>query len=123
MSTCLGLSIEQNLIFLNRTPSNTLQRHWELDDAPEEFYQQTEGTPEYARRKEVRSPTPVCLREIDFSFKVWEHDPVRTTQLSSYVAAGLREAEAAVGAAQFQQLYLSQADPTVLKQIQSEISA
>ncbi|KAL0067569.1 hypothetical protein AAF712_005284 [Marasmius tenuissimus] len=90
----------------DETPSNTLQRHWEQDDAPDDFYQQTEGTPEHARRKEI-----------------WEHDPVRTTQLSTYVAAGLREAEAIVGAAQFQQVYLSQADPTVLKQIQNEISA
>ncbi|KAF9268117.1 ARM repeat-containing protein [Marasmius fiardii PR-910] len=89
----------------DETPSNTLQRHWELDDAPDDFYQGTKGTPEYDRRKQV-----------------YDQDPVRTTQLSSYVAAGLREAEAICGPTQFQQLYLSEADPTVLKQIQDEIA-
>ncbi|KAL0577074.1 hypothetical protein V5O48_004917 [Marasmius crinis-equi] len=91
----------------DETPANALTRHWELDDAPEEFYQRTtEGSPEYVRRKQV-----------------YDQDPVRTTQLGSYVAAGLRQAEAVTGAAQFQQLYLAQADPTVLKQIQDEISS
>lgn len=35
-----------------------LQRFWELDEAPAAYYQNTEGTPEYERRKMVcvRSP-------------------------------------------------------------------
>ena len=33
---------------------NSLRRHWELDEAPAYYYQNTEGTPEYDRRKAVR---------------------------------------------------------------------
>ncbi|KAJ3989631.1 armadillo-type protein [Lentinula detonsa] len=80
-----------------------LTLYWEKSDAPASYYQDTEGTPEYERRKAV-----------------FESDPVRTTQLSAFVGAKLREAEAKIP--NFQQLYLEGADPAVLQQIQAELS-
>ncbi|KAG6911227.1 hypothetical protein DXG01_003094 [Tephrocybe rancida] len=82
-----------------------LRKHWELREAPESYYQETEGTPEYDRRKAV-----------------YDRDPVRNAHLSSYVATYIREAEAACGSAAFQAQYLSKADPTVLGQIQTELA-
>ncbi|KAJ6628769.1 armadillo-type protein [Mycena sp. CBHHK59/15] len=82
-----------------------LQRHWELDEAPPAYYQSTEGTSEYNRRKAV-----------------YDRDPVRTMQLTAYIAAHLREAEAACGPQVFQDTYLSQADPAVLAMIQNQLS-
>lgn len=100
-----------------------LKRHWELDEAPREYYQGSEGTPEYARRKAVRVMR--FLPTIPFNMvsikQVYDRDPVRTIQLSAYVAAHLREAEAVCGTQAFQATYLSKADPTVLKQIQDEL--
>ncbi|KAG5716692.1 Importin-11 [Termitomyces sp. T112] len=82
-----------------------LRRHWELDEAPVSFYQDTQGTPEYDRRKSV-----------------YDRDPVRTAHLGSYVGTHIREAEAAYGSQAFQAQYLSKADPTVLSQIQAELA-
>ncbi|KAJ7283929.1 armadillo-type protein [Mycena rebaudengoi] len=82
-----------------------LQRHWELDEAPQSYYRDTEQTPEYERRKAV-----------------YDRDPVRTVQLTAYISAHLREAEAAVGPQAFQEKYLSQADPAVLGMIQDQLS-
>ncbi|KAK7470477.1 hypothetical protein VKT23_001903 [Stygiomarasmius scandens] len=82
-----------------------LKRHWELGDAPAEYYQETEGTPEYERRK-----------------RVYDMDPVRTLKLSSFIRDRIQEAEAICGSQTFQQLYLSKADPTVLSQIQNELA-
>ncbi|KAG2013512.1 ran binding protein 11 [Coprinopsis cinerea AmutBmut pab1-1] len=84
------------------SPTN-LRRHWELDEAPTEYYQDSEGTVEYDRRKAL-----------------YERDPVRSVHLNAYVATQLREAEATAGPS-FQQ-YLNDADPTVLKQIQDELA-
>jgi hypothetical protein len=53
--------------------------------------------------------------------QMYNNDLVRTTQLTPFVAARLREAEAACGPQVFQAQYLSKADPLVLKQIQDEI--
>ncbi|KAJ3805093.1 hypothetical protein F5876DRAFT_82190 [Lentinula aff. lateritia] len=53
-----------------------LALYWERSDAPASFYQGSEGTPEYERRKVI-----------------FESDPVRTTQLSAFVGSKLREAE------------------------------
>lgn len=40
---------------LCRSPASpqSLRRHWELDEAPADFYQGTDGTAEYSRRKAV----------------------------------------------------------------------
>ncbi|KAJ7094628.1 armadillo-type protein [Mycena belliarum] len=86
------------------SPSN-LQRYWELDEAPPAYYQQTEGTPEFNRRKTI-----------------YDRDPVRTVQLSAYIATHLNEARAACGPQVFQDNYLSKADPAVLAMIQDQLS-
>ncbi|KAG6903497.1 hypothetical protein C0995_005520 [Termitomyces sp. Mi166 len=85
--------------------SYNLRKHWELNEAPASFYQDTEGTPEYDRRKAV-----------------YDRDPVRTVHLGSYIGDRLREAEAICGSVAFQAQYLSKADPTVLSQIQVELA-
>ncbi|TFK29370.1 ran binding protein 11 [Coprinopsis marcescibilis] len=85
------------------SPTN-LRRHWELDEAPAAYYQDSEGTIEYDRRKAL-----------------YDRDPVRTVQLNAYVGAQLRDAEAAAGPSF--QLYLKDADPTVMKQIQDELTS
>ncbi|KAJ7180251.1 armadillo-type protein [Mycena crocata] len=82
-----------------------LQRHWELDEAPPSYYQNTEGTPEFNRRKTI-----------------YDRDPVRTVQLTAYIANHLNEARAACGPQAFQVNYLSKADPAVLSMIQDQLS-
>jgi hypothetical protein len=39
------------------SPTN-LRRHWELDEAPSEYYQESDGTVEYDRRHAVRPSIP-----------------------------------------------------------------
>ncbi|KAJ4478277.1 ran binding protein 11 [Lentinula aciculospora] len=80
-----------------------LTLYWEKSEAPASYYQGSEGTPEYERRKAL-----------------FDSDPVRTTQLSAFIGVKLREAEAKTP--NFQQLYLAGADSTVLQQIQAELS-
>ncbi|KAJ7276541.1 armadillo-type protein [Mycena haematopus] len=82
-----------------------LQRFWELDEAPSAYYQNTEGTPEYDRRK-----------------MVYDRDPVRTVQLTEYIARHLNEARGIYGPQAFQDNYLSKADPAVLTTIQDQLS-
>ncbi|KAJ6598916.1 armadillo-type protein [Mycena vulgaris] len=82
-----------------------LQRHWELDEAPEAYYQNTQGTPEFERRKTV-----------------YDRDPVRTVQLTAYITTHLNEARTLCGPQAFQDKYLSKADPTVLAMIQDQLS-
>ncbi|KAJ7781094.1 armadillo-type protein [Mycena metata] len=84
---------------------NTLQRHWELNEAPHTYYQNSEGTAEYNRRK-----------------MVYERDPIRTVQLTAYIAAHLNEARMKCGPEVFQDSYLSKADPAVLAMIQDQLS-
>ncbi|KAG6854857.1 hypothetical protein C0991_012047 [Blastosporella zonata] len=83
----------------------SLRKYWELDEAPQSYYQETHGTPEYDRRKAV-----------------YDRDLVRTKHLGQYVGDHLRQAEAACGSATFQEKYLSKADPAVLRQIQAELT-
>ncbi|KAJ7368449.1 armadillo-type protein [Mycena albidolilacea] len=82
-----------------------LQRFWELDEAPAAYYQNTEGTPEYERRK-----------------MVYDRDPVRTVQLTEYIARHLNEARGICGPQAFQDNYLSKADTAVLAMIQDQLS-
>jgi len=64
-----------------------------------------EGTPEHARRN-----------------LIFDNDPVRTTQLTSFIQARLAEAQIASGGPQaFQTQYLSKIDPAVLKQIEAAL--
>jgi hypothetical protein len=53
--------------------------------------------------------------------QVFDRDPVRTTQLSHFIATRLREAEATCSSQAFQDMYLSKADPIVLERIQAEL--
>jgi hypothetical protein len=86
--------------------SSPIHRFWDEDQAPSSYYKETEGTPEWNRRHTL-----------------FTTDPVRTTLLSTYVAARLQEAEVACGGPQaLQQLYLQDVDPTVMKQIQVYLS-
>ncbi|KIP12739.1 hypothetical protein PHLGIDRAFT_97377 [Phlebiopsis gigantea 11061_1 CR5-6] len=81
----------------------TLHLYW--DRVPESYYRETEGTPEYKRRD-------AC----------YQSDPVRTTQLTAFIAACIAQAEAACGGgAALNERYLMKADPTVLAQIQNEL--
>ncbi|KAJ7178998.1 armadillo-type protein [Mycena filopes] len=84
---------------------NVLQRHWELNEAPHTYYQNSEGTAEYTRRK-----------------MVYDRDPIRTVQLTTFIAAYLNEARMKCGPQVFQDNYLSKADPAVLAMIQDQLS-
>ncbi|KAH9846976.1 ARM repeat-containing protein [Lenzites betulinus] len=81
----------------NNDPGLTL--YW---DRPfEQTFTDAEGTHEFQRRKAF-----------------FESDPVRTTPLTVYIGARLREAEAACGGgAELQTRYLAKAEPLLLKQI------
>ncbi|KAJ3548466.1 hypothetical protein NMY22_g1252 [Coprinellus aureogranulatus] len=85
------------------SPTN-LRRHWELDEAPSEYYQNSEGTLEYDRRKTL-----------------YNRDPIRVAPLNEYVGAQLQQAEAIAGP-QFQ-TYLLSADRAVFEQIQAELQS
>ncbi|PFH52845.1 hypothetical protein AMATHDRAFT_1887 [Amanita thiersii Skay4041] len=86
------------------SPTN-FKRYWELSDAPLHYFQSTEGTPEYDRRKAI-----------------YDRDPVRNIRLNAFIATHLQEAEAICGPTTFQSIYLSRADSTVLRQIQDEFT-
>ncbi|KAL7282456.1 hypothetical protein ACG7TL_003927 [Trametes sanguinea] len=82
----------------------SLKLYW--DKPFEEVYTDCEGTPEYGRRKAV-----------------FENDPVRTTPLTAFIAARLREAEAACGGgAELHARYLAKAEPLLLKQINDALT-
>ncbi|KAH7887621.1 ARM repeat-containing protein [Phlebopus sp. FC_14] len=83
-----------------------LHLYWDVDKVPETYYCGSEGTLEYDRRKAVI-----------------ERDPVRTLQLTACITGALQEAERACGGAQvFKTKYLDKTDPTVFKQLQTELS-
>jgi hypothetical protein len=103
------------------SPRN-IKCYWEQDDPPAAYFQGTEGTPEYERRKAVRYRNQLVFLIDDLNaVQIFENDPVRTTLLSEYLTRRLREAEVAVGGTEIFQSYLAQADPLVLKQIQDEL--
>jgi len=80
-----------------------LTAYW--DQPAPSFFNGSEDTPEYDRRKNV-----------------YDTDPVRITLLSSFIAERLREAEVACGGAQVMQTrYLAKADPPVLQHLMREI--
>ncbi|KAG9317447.1 ARM repeat-containing protein [Chiua virens] len=83
-----------------------LNLFWDLDSLPTSYYSQSEGTLEYDRRRAL-----------------YERDPVRTLQLTTSLASALQEAERACGGADiFKLKYLDKTDPTVLKQLQTELA-
>ncbi|KZT12770.1 ARM repeat-containing protein [Laetiporus sulphureus 93-53] len=82
----------------------TLVAYW--DQPTNSFYKESENTLEYARRKAL-----------------YDNDPARTIQLTAYVAARVQEAESVCGgSAEFNRLYLEDADPLVLQQIGAELT-
>lgn len=81
-----------------------LTLHWDLDQVPQSYYADSENTVEFDRRK-----------------MFLDNDPVRTTQLTNYVAAALQEAERTCGGAHIFNQYISKTDPTLLKQLQNEL--
>jgi hypothetical protein len=90
----------------SRYGSSPLLRYWEQARAPEYIFGESEDTLEYARREAV-----------------WNADPVRTTQLTAFVAARLQATERALGGPQALQAIVASADPTVLQQIQRELAS
>ncbi|KAF9226602.1 ARM repeat-containing protein [Gyrodon lividus] len=85
---------------------SSLNLYWDIDNVPQSYYADSEETLEYERRKSV-----------------YERDPVRTLQLTTSLAGSLREAESACGGAHiFKANYLDKTDPTVLKQLQTELA-
>ncbi|KAI0307271.1 ARM repeat-containing protein [Multifurca ochricompacta] len=80
-----------------------LTAYW--DQPAPSFFNGSEDTPEYERRKNA-----------------YDMDPVRTILLSSFIAERLREAEVACGGTQvMQNHYLSRAEPPVLQHLMREI--
>ncbi|KAH7916807.1 ARM repeat-containing protein [Hygrophoropsis aurantiaca] len=85
--------------------TSPLQRHWDLNAVPASYFNESEGSPEYNRRKAVL-----------------DRDPVQTLQLSVAITGSLQQAEVICGGPHvFQALYLNKLDPTVLKQLQTEL--
>jgi hypothetical protein len=83
-----------------------LNLYWDIDSVPASYYAESKGTLEYDRRKSL-----------------YEHDPVRTLQLTATIASALQEAERVCGGAHIFKLnYLDKTDPTVLKQLQTELA-
>ncbi|KAM5532278.1 hypothetical protein V8D89_014036 [Ganoderma adspersum] len=83
-------------------PSLTLYWDRPFDDTNTD----TEGTLEHERRRAI-----------------FDNDPVRTTSLTAYIGAKLREAEAACGGgAELQSRYLAKAEPLLLKQIYDAVT-
>ena len=110
--------------------SPSLVLYW---DRPfDETYTEAEGTLEYERRRAVRfslfrsraHSSEDTQRVASCSLtQVFDNDPVRTTSLTAYVAASLRDAEAACGgSAQLQSRWLAKAEPEVLKQIYDAVT-
>ncbi|KAF8557000.1 ARM repeat-containing protein [Imleria badia] len=83
-----------------------LNLYWDVDSVPVTCYAGSQGTLEYDRRKSL-----------------YEHDPVRTLQLTTTIASALQEAERLCGGAHaFKLNYLDKTDLTVLKQLQTELA-
>ncbi|KAI6047441.1 ARM repeat-containing protein [Pisolithus marmoratus] len=83
-----------------------LKLYWDADVVPDSYYAGSQDTLEYDRRK-----------------LVYERDPVRTVQLTSYLAGALQEAERACGGTQvFKEKYLDKTDPTVLMQLKTSLA-
>lgn len=101
--------------------TSALTLHWDLDQVPQSYYAESENTLEFDRRKLVSDhassfPTETCMY-----LQFLNNDPVRTIQLTAYVAAALQEAEMTCGGAHIFNQYISKADPILLKQLQDEL--
>ncbi|KAL4076110.1 ARM repeat-containing protein [Scleroderma citrinum] len=98
--------VRESLQLAKDAEDSGLKLHWDADAIPESYYAGSQDTMEYERRK-----------------LVYERDPVRTIQLTSFVASALQEAEKACGSTQvFKEKYLDKTDPTVLMQLKTELA-
>ncbi|TFK55905.1 ARM repeat-containing protein [Heliocybe sulcata] len=89
----------------NGGPQLTL--FWDRAEPSESvFWEESKETPEGARRRAI-----------------FDDDPIRTTRLTTFVAARLQEAEAASGPGSVLQTSLAKADPLVVQQIQKELTS
>ncbi|KAJ8523493.1 hypothetical protein ONZ45_g125 [Pleurotus djamor] len=84
------------------SPSN-LRRYWELDEAPDDYYANSAGTPEYERRKAL-----------------YDRDPVRVVKLNEFVDSQLLDLKMNIGFQNFQNCLVN-ADDTVLRQLQVDL--
>ena len=100
---------------------DSLIRYWELDEPPNAYFRGSEGTPEYDRRQAVGHLFTEGPLRLIYPSQVYNQDPIRGTQLVSFIGNQLREAEAICGPTNFQE-YLNRTDPTILEQIQAALS-
>ncbi|KAA1466319.1 ARM repeat-containing protein [Dentipellis sp. KUC8613] len=81
----------------------TLRLYW--DQPQESFWNDTQGTVEYDRRKSI-----------------YDNDIIRTTALAPFIAHNLQQAEISCGGTQvMQNQYLAKADPDVTKQVMAAV--
>lgn len=102
--TDVFFEVKESKSLAENEDASPLTLHWDLDQVPQSYYADSETTVEFDRRKTLL-----------------DNDPVRTTQLTNYVAAALQEAERTCGGIHIFNQYISKTDPTLLKQLQNEL--
>lgn len=86
------------------SPGPLFIRNWETEDPPHDFFDGSEETAEYERRR-----------------RMWDNDPVRTIKFTAFLDARLRDAEASVGFAVFQAECIAKTDQSLIEQITKEL--
>jgi hypothetical protein len=104
--TDVFFEVKESKSLAENEDASPLTLHWDLDQVPQSYYADSEATIEFDRRKTLL-----------------DNDPVRTTQLTNYVAAALQEAERTCGGIHIFNQYISKTDPTLLKQLQNELQS
>jgi len=112
------LGLTQSFFSPGPTSPAGLTRFWDLDSPPDSYFRDSEGTPEYDRRRAVRIPSKYSSRS--YIFQIYNQDPIRTVELVSFINRNLQEAESASGPAFAS--YLASADPLVVKQLQTALA-
>ncbi|KAG2154931.1 ARM repeat-containing protein [Suillus bovinus] len=102
--TDVFFEVKESRSLAENEDAGPLTLHWDLDQVPQSYYADSETTVEFDRRK-----------------MFLDNDPVRTTQLTNYVAAALQEAERNCGGIHIFNQYINKTDPTLLKQLQNEL--
>lgn len=98
--------VRESLQLAKDAEDGGLKLYWDADVVPNSYYSGSQHTLEYERRK-----------------LIYERDPIRTVQLTSFVASALQEAERACGSPQvFKEKYLDKTDGTVLMQLKTELA-
>ncbi|KAG1815549.1 ARM repeat-containing protein [Suillus subaureus] len=104
--TDVFFEVKESKSLAENEDASPLTLHWDLDHVPQSYYADSETTVEFDRRKTLL-----------------DNDPVRTTQVTNYVAAALQEAERTCGGIHIFNQYISKTDPTLLKQLQNELQS